>query len=140
RINLDDRTTAYWYPCQTSAGAIRADRLVLPIPPGTHWSDAKPVILPETEKTLPGKAGDGPCKRLPRATASPAVSRGRSSAGIRPAITGLSGLRFDFGAVGDGKANGAGGPREPAKSRRTGNASAERSRTNDPRRVAAARE
>ncbi len=22
------------------------DRLVLPIPPGTHWSDAKPIVLP----------------------------------------------------------------------------------------------
>ena len=36
----------YWYPFQTKGGAIREDRLVFPIPPGTHWSEAKPVILP----------------------------------------------------------------------------------------------
>ena len=34
------------FRAQTTGGAIREDRLVLPIPPGTHWSDAKPVILP----------------------------------------------------------------------------------------------
>ncbi|MBB6428979.1 hypothetical protein [Algisphaera agarilytica] len=38
--------TPYWFPSQTGAGAIGEDRLVLPIPPGTHWSDAKPIVLP----------------------------------------------------------------------------------------------
>src|SRR5688500_615079 len=46
RINADDETTAYWYPCQTNAGAIREDRLVFPIPPGTHWSEVRAVALP----------------------------------------------------------------------------------------------
>lgn len=48
--------TPYWFPSQTGAGAIGEDRLVLPIPPGTYWSDAKPVVLPEgpsqSEETL----------------------------------------------------------------------------------------
>jgi hypothetical protein len=39
--------TPYWFPSHTSGGAIREDRLVIPIPPGTHWRDAKPMILPE---------------------------------------------------------------------------------------------
>lgn len=39
--------TPYWFPGVTGAGAIGEDRIVLPIPPGTHWSDAKPVVLPE---------------------------------------------------------------------------------------------
>ncbi len=39
--------TPWWFPSTTNAGALRADRLVLPIPPGTHWSDAKPTILPD---------------------------------------------------------------------------------------------
>jgi hypothetical protein len=39
--------TAYWFPSLTGAGAIGEDRIVLPIPPGTHWSDAKPIVLPE---------------------------------------------------------------------------------------------
>jgi len=37
----------YWFPSQTGAGAIGEDRLVLPIPPGSHWSEAKPIVLPE---------------------------------------------------------------------------------------------
>jgi len=37
---------SYWFPSQTGSGAIGEDRIVLPIPPGTHWSDAKPVVLP----------------------------------------------------------------------------------------------
>ena len=56
RIREGDTTTPYWFPSQTSAGAIGEDRLVLPIPPGTHWSDAKPLILPgpsEEAKALP---------------------------------------------------------------------------------------
>ena len=38
--------TAWWFPSQTSSGSIREDRIVLPIPPGTHWSEAKPLVLP----------------------------------------------------------------------------------------------
>jgi hypothetical protein len=46
RIRAGDTTTPWWFPAQTSGGSIREDRIVLPIPPGTHWSDAKPLILP----------------------------------------------------------------------------------------------
>lgn len=42
--------TPYWFPGVTGAGAIGEDRLVLPIPPGTHWSDAKPIVLPESAR------------------------------------------------------------------------------------------
>ena len=49
RIRAGDTTTEYWFPSQTSGGCIGEDRLVLPIPPGTHWSDAKPIILPQGE-------------------------------------------------------------------------------------------
>jgi hypothetical protein len=58
RIRAGDVATPYWFPSQTSGGSIREDRLVLPIPPGTHWSDAKPMILPKeqpAEKQLQGK-------------------------------------------------------------------------------------
>ena len=40
----------YWYPGVTGAGAIGEDRLVLPIPPGSHWSEAKPIVLPESPR------------------------------------------------------------------------------------------
>ena len=46
RIREGDVTTPYWFPSQTTAGAVREDRLVIPIPLGTHWRDAKPVLLP----------------------------------------------------------------------------------------------
>ncbi len=37
----------YWFPSQTQGGRMGQPRIVLPIPPGTHWRDAKPAILPE---------------------------------------------------------------------------------------------
>jgi hypothetical protein len=36
----------YWYPFQTSSGAIRADGLVFPIPPGVRWQDVKAIEMP----------------------------------------------------------------------------------------------
>jgi hypothetical protein len=36
----------WWFPSQTGSGSLREDRLVLPIPPGTRWQDAKPIVLP----------------------------------------------------------------------------------------------
>jgi hypothetical protein len=50
RIRAGDTTTPYWFPSQTTGGAIGAGRIVLPIPPGTHWSDAMPIILPGSEE------------------------------------------------------------------------------------------
>ncbi len=46
RIRSGDCETPWWFPSKTAGGSIREDRIVLPIPPGTHWSDAKPMILP----------------------------------------------------------------------------------------------
>jgi len=46
RIRSGDETTPYWFPSQTTSGSIREDRIVLPIPPGTSWQDAKPLVLP----------------------------------------------------------------------------------------------
>ena len=44
RIRAGDVTTPWWFPAKTDAGALREDRLVLPIPPGLHWSDEMPRI------------------------------------------------------------------------------------------------
>jgi hypothetical protein len=54
RIADGDQTTPYWYPYQTGSGAIREDRLVLPIPSGTHWRDAKPIVLPGVQNNAAG--------------------------------------------------------------------------------------
>ena len=46
RIRQGDTTTPWWFPAETKGGSMMEDRLVFPIPPGTHWSDAKPIVLP----------------------------------------------------------------------------------------------
>ena len=50
RINEGDATTPWWYPCQTNSGAMREDRLVFPIPLGTHWTEVQAVALAPAEK------------------------------------------------------------------------------------------
>src|SRR5687768_13976533 len=52
RIRAGDTTTPYWFPAQTSAGSMREDRLVLPIPPGMHWRDVMPRVLPNEKPAL----------------------------------------------------------------------------------------
>ncbi|HLL88915.1 MAG TPA: GNAT family N-acetyltransferase [Tepidisphaeraceae bacterium] len=64
RIRAGDVTTPWWFPSQTSGGSIREDRIVLPIPPGTHWSDAKPIVLPG--EPLPVASGQLPVKQEKR--------------------------------------------------------------------------
>jgi N-acetylglutamate synthase-like GNAT family acetyltransferase len=46
RIRDGDRETQWWFPAKTGKGAMGEDRLVLPIPPGKHWSDEMPVLRP----------------------------------------------------------------------------------------------
>jgi hypothetical protein len=52
RIREGDDSTQYWYPTETNNGAVKEARIVLPIPPGTHWSDAKPAVLPGMDEAL----------------------------------------------------------------------------------------
>lgn len=94
RIREGDTQTPYWFPSETSGGAVRENRLVLPIPPGTHWSDAKPAVLPGMEQVnvLPADSGGEVEKRQrksarrkePIAPAQP-VSTGLWFGGPRPA-------------------------------------------------------
>lgn len=87
RIREGDETTPYWFPSQTQNGAVREDRLVIPIPPGTHWRDAKPVLLPgmpapqpDMPKQLPGGALVRPQPEQPKVTKAQvaAVARTKS--------------------------------------------------------------
>lgn len=41
-----DDVTPWWYPSETGGGAIRENRLVLPIPIGVRWDEVMPVVLP----------------------------------------------------------------------------------------------
>jgi ribosomal protein S18 acetylase RimI-like enzyme len=80
RIRGGDNETPWWFPSQTTGGAMSADRIVLPIPPGTHWSDAKPIVLPGVSAAdEPKKLSGPPAARTPAPVARPkpkAVSRG----------------------------------------------------------------
>ncbi len=53
RVRDNDDVTPYWYPAKTDNGAVAEERLVLPIPPGTHWRDAKPMVLPGLPQQMP---------------------------------------------------------------------------------------
>jgi N-acetylglutamate synthase-like GNAT family acetyltransferase len=46
RIREGDTTTQWWYPTETTGGMMNEARLVFPIPPGVHWSDPMPRVLP----------------------------------------------------------------------------------------------
>jgi hypothetical protein len=117
RIRAGDETTPYWFPFQTNSGSIREDRLVFPIPPGTHWSDAKPVVLPSVPVDEPQQPAL-PARRHVRA-AKPRVTR--------PASRPLGGFVFQSAVI----------PQAPAEKPRR----EKRQRVkNDPKHIAAARE
>jgi hypothetical protein len=125
RIRSGDTTTPWWFPSETAGGAVRENRLVLPIPPGTHWSDAKPLVLP-------GMETEGSEKRLPGPRA-PRAKKPKAPV-IVPAAIVSGGLRFSVSApaMADEKAKQAcleQGRREKKPKVK-----------NDPRLVAAARE
>jgi hypothetical protein len=65
RIRAGDVTTPYWFPAKTDAGSMREDRLVFPIPPGMHWKDPMPVIIPVATQAL-GHGGKEIQKRKPK--------------------------------------------------------------------------
>ena len=119
--------TPWWFPSQTTGGSIREDRIVLPIPPGMRWSDAKPIVLPGTK---PDGASDSP-KQLSgrtRAAAKVAVVEPLKKSRI---IGG--GLRFGSAVPFAAEAE--------AKPKRQPRANTQRvKQKNDPKLVAAARE
>ncbi len=58
RIREGDTATPYWFPAKTDGGHMREDRLVLPIPPGVHWRDEMPILIPQVQKALPEPTKD----------------------------------------------------------------------------------
>ena len=114
RITSGDDVTPWWFPSKTDGGALRAGRLAIPIPPGVHWSEARPLRVAEDEANL-----------LP----APKRKRVRKEAQPKVLETASNGLAFSIpkpGAAGGTEA--AAEPREPRKPKV------------DPRHVAAARE
>jgi hypothetical protein len=121
RIRAGDVSTPYWFPAQTTGGSIREDRLVLPIPPGTHWSDVKPMVLPGLS------AVEGPKEEFAEGKKQLAGKRERKVVEKKPALRTIAfgGLRAEPIAP-PPKAKAV---KEPKKKRK-----------NDPRLVSAARE
>jgi hypothetical protein len=126
RIRAGDEVTPWWFPSKTDGGAIREDRIVLPIPPGTHWSDAKPLVLPGVDI-----GGEG-AKELPSARrARVKVPAGPKVEPLKPTAIVAGGLRFADPAAPTVAAQGKAGGAEKVKRER---------KKFDPRLVAAARE
>ena len=72
RITEGDDVTPWWYPFQTNGGAMRADRLAFPIPPGTHWSEVEAAAVPMVDAD--GNAVKAlPAAKKPRRKAKPKV-------------------------------------------------------------------
>jgi hypothetical protein len=73
--------TPWWYPCKTEGGALRADRLVWPIPPGVHWRDVRPPEGTE-RKTLEVRSTKLEAKTKPEARKVKANGPGPGQVGI----------------------------------------------------------
>jgi ribosomal protein S18 acetylase RimI-like enzyme len=71
--DVGEKATPWWFPSQTSGGAMAEDRLAFPIPPGTHWSEVTPVILPGEDRGsgVGGRVSGEKQKRLSSSTRNP---------------------------------------------------------------------
>ena len=89
RINQGDDVTPWWFPSKTDGGALRADRIVLPIPVGTHWSEVVPVAMPgeEAAKALPAARRSAAKKAKPVEARRTVRSNGMSFDVPKPGVT-----------------------------------------------------
>ena len=95
RIRPGDTTSDWWFPSTTNGGAVRGDRIVLPIPPGVHWSDEMPVILPEAEvEEEPAALPERKPKRTLRKKAEPEAEADDAPA-VKPSFSDLGRLRLE---------------------------------------------
>ncbi len=91
KIRGKDDAVNWWFPAKTEAGAMNADRLALPIPPGVHWSEVEPIEVPLQGAVIGAeKQLEGDCPQSPRSSAS---ARPRSKVKIERAPL-MGGLRF----------------------------------------------
>jgi len=128
---------AYWFPSQTQGGRMGEARLVLPIMPGTHWSDAKPLVLPGDDGAIGnGQSAKGEsCKALPEGGRKPREAKVKKPI-APPCTVARNGIRM--GPVVS--------PQEAKAKAEEAKAQAKRERPkrvkqkNDPKYIAAARE
>ncbi len=96
RIRQDDASTPWWFPSKTDGGAIRADRIVLPIPHGTHWSDVMPLIL--SNDPVVKELNHEETKNTNKEKRKPFAASSRSS-GLRGEVKPVT-MRVRYGAPG----------------------------------------
>jgi N-acetylglutamate synthase-like GNAT family acetyltransferase len=61
RIRAGDESTPWWFPSETINGGNGEHRIVLPMPPGAHWRDVMPMVVPApSEAEGPGAGVGGP--------------------------------------------------------------------------------
>ncbi len=83
---VENDATPWWYPFKTDQGAMREDRIVFPIPPGVHWKDVQPVVLPSRDATPQPMLGDGKHDDANTPATKPAVRKRASKDPQPPAI------------------------------------------------------
>ena len=69
---------------------MRGERIILPIPPGTHWSDAKPIVLPRGG--VPGTPGPSPVQIEDKSHGR--AERATKTAVVKSATIATNGLRL----------------------------------------------
>ena len=103
RIRAGDNETPWWFPSETTGGMMDASRIALPIPPGMHWTDALPRLIPtavpeESPNDGANQGADGgrllepaPAKRATSAKRSKLDASPSAQASPPPVITGMRG-------------------------------------------------
>jgi hypothetical protein len=82
RIRKGDVSTPWWFPSKTDGGAMREDRVVLPIPPGTHWSECEAPVFAQVESE-PKAIEQSPKRRVVKKPAAPAVPQSTLGSTLR---------------------------------------------------------
>ena len=86
KIRGKDDAINWWFPSKTDSGAMNEDRIVLPIGPGMHWRDVRPMIIPTTSGGILPEAIQGPT------TPTTSTTRVKRPKFVRQPLMG--GLRF----------------------------------------------
>jgi hypothetical protein len=130
RIVDGDAESKWWYPFQTASGALRADRIVFPIPEGVHWRDVRAVEVPGVKQipVSPPSPGGAAARSNARRAATTPCLRGEKKPSLRP----MGGFRFQSEVVAEARLK----PAKQNKPAATGGAMAKI----DPKYLNAARE
>ena len=100
RIRQGDATTPYWFPSKTDGGALRADRVVLPIPPGTHWSECEAPKFESLQIEDQSEKKVRQVVKKEKKTLTPALSHGYMGEGAKPVVQKSTlGATLRFGAL-----------------------------------------